>query len=58
MCWHPRTPVTRERFDHGPPGPLTPAEAVWINPPENRPHIRTLELPRDSKFVPQVSQSH
>jgi hypothetical protein len=29
-----------------------------ISPPENRPTVRTLELPRDSKFVPQVSQSH
>jgi hypothetical protein len=34
-----------------------PAE-VWINPPENRPQVRTLELPRDRKFVAQVSQSH
>jgi len=39
----------------------TPAKTgteVWINPPENRPQVRTLELPRDSKSVPQVSQSH
>jgi len=35
-----------------------PVAEVWINPPENRPQVRTLELPRDSKFVPQVSQSH
>jgi hypothetical protein len=37
---------------------LKPAAEVWINPPENRPQVRTLELPRDSKFVSQVSQSH
>ena len=52
---HARHP---ERFVRGLPQPLTPATEVWINPPQNRPHIRTLELPRDSKFVPQVSQSH
>jgi hypothetical protein len=28
------------------------------NPPENRPQVRTRELPRDSKLVSQVSQSH
>jgi len=47
-----------ERFVRGLPQPLMPAAEVWINPPENRPQVRTLELPRDSKFVPQVSQSH
>jgi len=47
-----------ERFVQGPPRPLTPPEEVWINPPENRPQVRTLQLPRDSKFVSQVSQSH
>jgi hypothetical protein len=52
---HARHP---ERFVHGLPRPLTPAAEVWINPPENRPQVRTLELPRDSQFVPQVSQSH
>ena len=40
------------------PLPLKPAAEVWINPPENRPQVRTLELPRDSKIGPQVSQSH
>jgi len=30
----------------------------WINPPENQPTVRTLELPRDTQFVPQLSQSH
>ena len=52
---HARHP---ERFVQGVPRPLTPAAAVWINPPENRPTVRTLELPRDTQFVPQVSQSH
>jgi putative transposase len=47
-----------ERFVSGLPLPLKPAAEVWINPPENRPQVRTLELPRDSKLVPQVSQSH
>ena len=47
-----------ERFVRGLPQPLKPAAEVWINPPENRPQVRTLELPRDSKFVSQVSQSH
>ena len=47
-----------ERFVRGVPRPLTPAAEVWINPPENRPTARTLELPRDTQFVPQVSQSH
>jgi len=52
---HARHP---ERFVGGVPQPLAPAAEVWINPPENRPTVRTLELPRDTKFVPQLSQSH
>jgi hypothetical protein len=51
---HARHP---EPFVHGLPRPLTPAAEVWINPPENKPQVRTLKLPRDSKFIPQVSQS-
>ena len=47
-----------KRFVRGVPRPLTPAAEVWINPPENRPTARTLELPRDTQFVPQLSQSH
>jgi putative transposase len=47
-----------ERFVGGVPQPLAPAAEVWINPPENWPTVRTLELPRDTKFVPQLSQSH
>jgi hypothetical protein len=52
---HARHP---ERFVRDVPRPLTPAAEVWINPPENRPTVRTLELPPATKFVPQVSQSH
>ncbi len=52
---HDRHP---ERFVRGVPRPLTPAAEVWINAPKNRPTVRTLELPRDTKFVSQVSQSH
>ena len=47
-----------ERFIRGVPRPRTPAAEVWINPPENRSTIRRLELPRDTEFVPQLSQSH
>ena len=47
-----------ERFVQGVPSPLTLAAEVWINQPENRPTVRTLELPRDTKFVSQLSQSH
>jgi hypothetical protein len=52
---HARHP---ERFVRGLPQPLTPAAEVWINPPENRPQVRTPEPPRDSTFVLQVSHSH
>jgi putative transposase len=52
---HARHP---ERFVIGLPRPLKPAAEVWINPPENRPQVRTLELRRDSKLVSQVSHSH
>ena len=43
-----------ERFVQGVPRPLTPAAEVWINPPENRPTVRTLELPRDTNSVPKL----
>jgi hypothetical protein len=52
---HDRRP---ERFVRGVPRPLTPAAEVWINPHENRPTVRTLVLPHDSNFGPQVSHSH
>jgi hypothetical protein len=47
-----------ERLVSSVPQPLKPAAEVWINPPENQPQVHTLELPLDSEFVPQVSQSH
>ena len=52
---HARHP---ERFVRGFPQPLTPATEVWISLPENWPTGRTLELPRDTRIVLQVSQSH
>jgi hypothetical protein len=52
---HARHP---ERFVNGVSQPLAPAAEVWINPPENRPPIRTLKLPRASQFLPQLSQKH
>jgi hypothetical protein len=30
---------------------------VWINPPADGPEPRMLQLPRDTNFVPQLSQS-
>jgi putative transposase len=50
--WH------NEEHCHWGIGLLTPAAEVWINPPETRPTVRTRELPRDTQFVPQLSQSH
>jgi hypothetical protein len=52
---HARRP---ERFVRGLPQPLKLAAVVWIKPSENKPHSRTLNLPRDRKFVPQASQRH
>jgi putative transposase len=54
-----------ERFVHRPPAPTAPPLAVWINPPnrEEEP-VPTLNIPRNptsprnTKFVPQVSQNH
>jgi len=34
-----------------------PAAEGRINPPDDQPTVRTLELPRDTQFVPQVSHS-
>jgi putative transposase len=51
---HSRHP---ERFVRKPPEPPTPPQEVWINPPADRPEPRTLQLPRDSNFVPQLSQT-
>ncbi|NMC21351.1 MAG: hypothetical protein GYA33_13145 [Thermogutta sp.] len=44
-----------ERFVRHPPRPL-PRE-VWINPPADGLQPRTLQLPRDTNFVPRLSQT-
>jgi len=48
----------RPRFSAEYKARMLPEVEVWINPPENRPTVRTLERPRDTKFVPLVSQRH
>jgi len=47
-----------ERFVRHPPRPLPLPSEVWINPPADGPEPRTLQLPRDTNFVPQLSQTH
>jgi len=47
-----------ERFVRGIPKPSSPAAEVWINPPENVVIPRAIQLPHDTHFVPQLSQSH
>jgi putative transposase len=47
-----------ERFVRQPPRPLAPPSEVWINPPADGPEPRMLQLPRDTNFVPQLSQTH
>ena len=51
---HARHP---ERFVRQPPRPLALPTEVWINPPANRPEPRILQLPRDTNFVKQLSQT-
>jgi len=46
-----------ERFVCRPPRPLALPSEVWINPPADGPEPRMLQLPRDTNFVPQLSQS-
>jgi len=46
-----------ERFVRQPPRPLTLPSEVWINPPADGSEPRMLQLPRDTKFVPQLSQT-
>jgi putative transposase len=50
--------VHPERFVRQPPRPLPLPREVWINPPADRPEPRILQLPRDTNFVPQLSQTH
>jgi putative transposase len=47
-----------ERFVGQPPRPLPLPREVWINPPADGPEPRMLQLPRDTIFVPQLSQTH
>jgi putative transposase len=46
-----------ERFVRRPPQPLTLPREVWINPPADGPEPRMLQLPRDTNFVSQLSQT-
>jgi putative transposase len=46
-----------ERFVRQPPRPLALPGEVWINPPADGPEPRMLQLPRDTNFVPQLSQN-
>jgi putative transposase len=46
-----------ERFVRRPPRPLVPPAEVWINPPADQPDPRMLQLPRNTNFVPQLSQT-
>jgi putative transposase len=47
-----------ERFVGQPPRPLALPREVWINPPADGPEPRMLQLPHDTNFVPQLSQSY
>lgn len=47
-----------EQFVGQPPRPLALPRRVWINPSADGPEPRTLQLPRDTNFVPQLSQTH
>lgn len=46
-----------ERFVHGIPQPLQLPREVWINPPADGPEPRMLQLPRDTNFEKQLSQT-
>ncbi len=46
-----------ERFVRRPPQVAKLPKEVWINPPANRPQPRMLQLPRNTNFQPQVSQT-
>ncbi len=46
-----------ERFVRQPPRPLALPSEVCINPPGDAPNPRALQLPRDTNFVPQLSQT-
>lgn len=46
-----------ERFVRQPPRPLALPREVWINPPADATEPRMLQLPRDTNFVSQLSQT-
>jgi len=46
-----------ERFVRRPPRPLALPREVWINPPADGSEPRVLQLPRDTNFEPQLSQT-
>ena len=46
-----------ERFVGQPPRPLALPSEVWINPPADGPEPRMLQLPRDTNFDKQLSQT-
>jgi putative transposase len=46
-----------ERFVNRPPRPLPLPAEVWINPPADTPEPRMLQLPRDTNFKQQLSQT-
>ena len=46
-----------ERLVRHPPRPLTLPREVWINPPAEGNAPRLLQLPRDTNFEPQLSQT-
>ena len=47
-----------ERFVRQPPRPLALPREVRINPPADGPEPRMLQLPHDTNFVPQLSQTY
>jgi hypothetical protein len=47
----------RAGAEDGTKRPLGLPQEVWINPPADGPEPRMLRLPRDTDFVPQLSQT-
>jgi hypothetical protein len=47
-----------ERFFRSIPKPSSPAAEVWINPSDKVAIRRAIQLPSDTNFVMQVSQTH
>ena len=63
-CWlpgkrcspRPTPPIPNDSFGNRRDRSALPSE-VWINPPADGPEPRMLQLPRDTNFVPQLSQT-